>query len=600
MNLNHLLGTVLTGRVVKCSSSKGLVSIDSSIDSPNSMPMRGRSKKKAYLNSEEIARLVIALRTQSYRDLLDKELTFILTKNYRGYCAKGCRLVTVTEIENSDSDGTAIEGIDLEYSVSLEVVGDYEWLCGPSLDVITHHHQFYSVMKSRVAWSSDYNDVSCQGIATIYMNEMSKYNQCMLHRLWEMHLGLGVNTSQIESLKSSALRLFNLHDDRRVTVDKLAIVIQKIYWSQEDLFVDVSRQSSSSSSSADPAPYSCKQKLLCDVVLMDLLDYINTSVLHEDTSSTSSDRGADGFDPLSERKLDRYMFYKVAWVMHRLYGLHKRTVSLLNPRRRSSSSSNSSSTSIVIDATMSYQLLPPLWLEILAIDLLYKSGLPFALNFYLERTSSIDDSHAPNSSSSAAAAVIPCDEVQTGPHALRMALSSPDERKLAVLLQRVAAEQWQEYDGLCAAAIKTQSRRSYTTSHVAPAAESSVTSQQLLPNDGVEQDVAADRAFVLKRKRLQSEVCFICMEDNCKHAPTVSLLCCGQPTHVSCMARWYSTKSHSVDKTCPNCRQVLQEPTHTQPVIVAADTGTPSLSELMMLRMSRSGAALGRTPSGTC
>lgn len=588
MTLDHLLGTEITGRVARCSSSKGLITIDRS-----SMAMRGRSKRKqAYLNCEEIARLLIALQTQSYRDLLDREVVFTLTKNHIGFCAKRCRLVTVTsEVENDDSDGTAVVEIDLEYCVSLEVVEDYEWLCGPSLDMITHHYHFYSVMKSRVTWSSDYNDVSCQDISTIYMNEMSNYNQCMLRKLWEMHLGFGVSASLIESLKSSSLRLFNLHDDRRVTVDKLAIVIQKIYWSEEDLLVDASRHNSSSSSSADPAPdSSCKQKLLCDGILKNLLDYINTSVLQD--ASISSDRSTDDWNPLSERKFDRRMFYKVAWVMHRLYGFHKRTVSLLTSRKSSSSSSN---TSTANEATMSYQLLPPLWLELLAIDLLYKSGLPFALDFYLECTSSIG---RPNRSS---AAVIPCDEVQTGPHALKMALSSPDERKLALLLQRVAAEQWLEYDGLCAAAIKIQSRRSYT-SHTA--SESLITSQQLLPNDGIEQDVAADRAFVLKRKRLQSEVCFICMEDNCKHAPTVSLLCCGQPTHVSCMARWYSTKSHSVDKTCPNCRQVLQEPTHSQSGVTAADThwGHHIMDSqrlaMSQLHMSRSTAAPRRIPWG--
>jgi len=609
MTLDHLLGTELTGRVARCSSSKGLISIDrschdiSELDSPNSTTMRGRLKRKqAYLNCEEIARLLIALQTQSCRDLLDREVVFTLTKNRIGYCAKRCRLVTVTsEVENDDNDGTAVVEIDLEYRASLEVVGDYEWLCGPSLDMITHHYHFYSVMKSRVTWSSDYNDVSCQDIATIYMNEMTNYNQCMLRKLWEMHLGFGVSASLIESLKSSSLRLFNLHDDRRVTVDKLAIVIQKIYWSEEDLLVDASRHfSSSSSSSADPAPDSSyKQRLLCDSMLKNLLDYINTSVLQ--VASTSSDCSTDDWNPLSERKFDRHMFYKVAWVMHRLYGFHKRTISLLTSRKSSCSSSsnnnNNNNTSTANEVTMSYQLLPPLWLELLAIDLLYKSGLPFALDFYLECTSSIG---RPNRSS---AAVVPCDEVQTGPHALKMALSSPDERKLAVLLQRVAAEQWLEYDGLCAAATKSQSRRSYT-SHLA--SESFMTSQQLLSNDGIEQDVAADRAFVLKRKRLQSEVCFICMEDNCKHAPTVSLLCCGQPTHVSCMARWYSTKSHSVDKTCPNCRQVLQEPTHSQSGVAAADTDTHWSHHIMdsqrlaMLHMSRSTAAAPRRiPSGT-
>jgi hypothetical protein len=555
------------------------------------MAMRERSKRKqAYLNCEEIARLLIALQTQSHRDLLDREVVFTLTKNHIGYCAKRCRLVTVTsEVENNDSDGTAEVEIDSKCCVSLEVVEDYEWLWGPSLDMITHHYHFYSMMKSRVAWTSDYNDVSCQDIATIYVNEMSNYNQCMLRKLWEMHLGFGVSASLIESLKSSSLRLFNLHDDHRVTVDKLSIVIQKIYWSEEDLLVDASRHNSSSySSSADPGPdSSCKQKLLCDSMLKNLLDYINTSVLQD--ASTSSDRGTDDWDPLSGRKFDRHMFYKVAWVMHRLYGFHKRTVSLLTSRK-----SSSSNTSTANEATMSYQLLPPLWLELLAIDLLYKSGLPFALDFYLECTSSIG---RPNRSS---AAVVPCDEVQTGPHALKMALSSPDELKLAVLLQRVAAEQWQEYDGLCSAAIKIQSRRSYTSHTVS---ESSMTSQQLIPNDGIEQDVAADRAFVLKRKRLQSELCFICMEDNCKHAPTVSLLCCGQPTHVSCMARWYSTKSHSVDKTCPNCRQVLQEPTHSQSGVAAADTDIHWMDSqriaMLQLHMSRSTAAPRRIPSGT-
>jgi len=534
------------------------------------------------MNFKEVSSVKAARRKYKHRDLFDKEVAFILSKNAKGYCAKRCRLITsdaveaaVDSVSATETEGTRIE---LKYNMSLQIIDDYEWLLGPSHDVIAYHQHFYSVMKNRVAWSSVYTDVSCQDIATLYMNEMSKYNQCMLSRLWETHLTLGVSASLIDNLKSCAVRLFNLNDDRVVTIDKLAIVIQKIYWSEEDLLAGANRHSGSSA--ADPVSNN-KQKLLCDGLLKDLLDFINASVLQG--HSTSSDRGTDDWDPLSERKFDRRMYYKVAWVMHRLYELHKRTVSLLTSR--GSSNSNTSA----IEETMSSYRLPPLWLQLLSIDLLYKSGLPFALDFYLECTSSIG---RVNRSSS----TVPCDEVRTGPDALMAALSSPDERKLAVLLQRVAAEQWQEYDGRCAAAIKAQSRRSYTSL----VADDSVMNQQLSHgDDSIEQEVAVDRAFVLKRKRMQTEVCFICMEDNCQHSPTVSLLCCGQPTHVSCMARWYSTKSTSNEQTCPNCRQILREPTLTDSGVISADVGlgigrTRNYQQLAILQGGRSVTELGR------
>ncbi|KAJ1413731.1 hypothetical protein B484DRAFT_435112 [Ochromonadaceae sp. CCMP2298] len=68
-----------------------------------------------------------------------------------------------------------------------------------------------------------------------------------------------------------------------------------------------------------------------------------------------------------------------------------------------------------------------------------------------------------------------------------------------------------------------------------------------------------EQALVTHRRTLQRESCFICLDSACK--PSVSMLCCGQPTHITCMQRWYATL-HSGDgeMPCPYCRQGNAEP----------------------------------------
>eukprot|EP00600_Ochromonadales_sp_CCMP1393_P015293 CAMPEP_0175031112 /NCGR_PEP_ID=MMETSP0005-20121125/20620_1 /TAXON_ID=420556 /ORGANISM="Ochromonas sp., Strain CCMP1393" /LENGTH=351 /DNA_ID=CAMNT_0016291297 /DNA_START=23 /DNA_END=1078 /DNA_ORIENTATION=- len=69
-----------------------------------------------------------------------------------------------------------------------------------------------------------------------------------------------------------------------------------------------------------------------------------------------------------------------------------------------------------------------------------------------------------------------------------------------------------------------------------------------------------EQAIIAHRRALQDDSCFICFDDSCK--PTVSMLCCGQPTHIACMQKWYNTlHGRSGEMACPYCRQRNAEPT---------------------------------------
>mmetsp|Transcript_8692 Transcript_8692/g.14434 ORF Transcript_8692/g.14434 Transcript_8692/m.14434 type:complete len:271 (+) Transcript_8692:46-858(+) len=65
-------------------------------------------------------------------------------------------------------------------------------------------------------------------------------------------------------------------------------------------------------------------------------------------------------------------------------------------------------------------------------------------------------------------------------------------------------------------------------------------------------------AFVSShRRKLRSEACFICLDDS--KSPSVGMLCCGQPTHLSCMQEWIQTSAPTSDMNCPYCRTRLDE-----------------------------------------